>query len=141
MMIRNAITALLLVASPVALQAKGDEANTLTHGMAQMTLHVGQTSQYDVLETFGGPNVTTLDGEGREVWIYDRFATVSMSKDSGFSIGMLVGAAGGAVGAGAGLGFSNKKSKSSTSSRSMILILKFGPDKKLADFKSRSSSF
>jgi hypothetical protein len=116
-------------------------ANTLTHGMAQMTLHVGKTSQYEVLETFGGPNVSTLDGDGREVWIYDRFATVSMTKESGFSVGFLGGAAGGAVGAGIGLGFSNKKSKASSSSRSMTLILKFGPDKKLADFKSRSSSF
>jgi len=137
---------LLLAISAIAIASPGmaketQSANTLTHGMAQMTLHVGTTSQYDVLETFGGPNVTTLDGEGREVWIYDRFATVSTTKDSGFSIGMLVGAAGGAVGGGAGLGFSNKKSKASTSSRSMILILKFGPDKKLVDFKSRSSSY
>lgn len=118
-----------------------DSANTLTHGMAQMTLRVGVTSQYDVLQTFGGPNVTTLDGNGREVWIYDRFATVTASKDSGFSVGLLVGAGGGSVAGGAGLGFSNKKSKVSTSTRSMILILKFGPDKKLADFQSRSSSF
>jgi hypothetical protein len=118
-----------------------DQANTLTHGMAQMTLRVGMTTQAEVLDTFGGPNVTTLDGEGREVWVYDRFATVSASKDSGFSIGMLVGAAGGNVGGGAGLGFGKSKSKSSTSTRSMILILKFGPDKRLVDFKSRSSSF
>jgi hypothetical protein len=130
----------IAIATPGMAKEK-QSANTLTHGMAQMTLHVGTTTQYDVLETFGGPNVTTLDGDGREVWIYDRFATVSTTKDSGFSIGMLVGAAGGAVGAGAGLGFSNKKSKASTSSRSMILILKFGPDKKLVDFKSRSSSY
>ena len=133
-----AVSAALLFAQPA--QA-GDATNTLTHGMAQMTLHVGTTSQYEVLETFGGPNVTTLDGDGREVWIYDRFATVTASKDSGFSIGMLVGAGGGGVGGGAGLGFGSSKSKSSTSSRSMILILKFGPDKRLVDFKSRSSSF
>jgi opacity protein-like surface antigen len=128
----------LAVASPVA---AADVANPLTHGMAQMTLHVGKTTQYEVLEAFGGPNVSTLDGDGREVWIYDRFATVSMTKDSGFSVGFLGGAVGGAVGAGVGLGFSNKKSKASSSSRSMTLILKFGADKKLADFKSRSSSF
>lgn len=137
---------LLLAVSALAVSAPGiskevESANTLTHGMAQMTLHVGTTTQYEVLETFGGPNVTTLDGDGREVWIYDRFATVSTTKDSGFAIGMLIGAGGGSLGGGAGLGFSNKKSKASTSSRSMILILKFGPDKKLADFKSRSSSF
>ena len=133
-----AVSAAMLLAQPAF---AGDAANTLTHGMAQMTLRVGTTSQYEVLETFGGPNVTTLDGEGREVWIYDRFATVTASKDSSFSIGMLVGAVGGGVAGAAGLGFGSSKSKSSTSNRSMILILKFGPDKRLVDFKSRSSSF
>jgi hypothetical protein len=134
----TAISAALLIAQPAYAR---ETANTLTHGMAQMTLHVGKTTQLEVLEAFGGPNVSTLDGDGQEVWIYDRFATVSMTKDSGFSVGLLGGAVGGAVGAGVGLGFSNKKSKASSSSRSMTLILKFGPDKRLADFKSRSSSF
>lgn len=138
-MIRAISSALLLSIATVA-SAK-DQPNTLTHGMAQMYLRVGLTTQNEVLETFGGPNVTTLDGDGREVWVYDRFATVTASKDSGFSIGMLVGGAGGGVGGGAGLGFGTSKSKSSTSTRSMILVLKFGPDKRLVDFKSRSSSF
>lgn len=137
------VTVLALVSLAAAAPAKvqNDQPNTLTHGMAQMTLHVGTTTQYEVLQNFGGPNITTLDGDGREVWIYDRYATVSSSKDSGFSIGMLVGAGGGGVGGGAGVGFGSSKSKSSTSTRSMILIIKFGPDKRVVDFKSRSSSF
>src|SRR5688500_7846961 len=80
-----------------------EDPNTLTHGMAQMTLRVGQTSQMEVLETFGAPNITTLDAEGREVWVYDRHATVTADSSSGFSIGMLVGAAGGDVAGGGGL--------------------------------------
>lgn len=119
----------------------GDGANTLTHGMAQMTLRVGQTTQIEVLETFGGPNVTTLDAEGREVWVYDRHATVTADSSSGFSIGMLLGAGGGDAAGAGGLGFGKKKSRSSQSSRTMILIIKFGPDKKVVDFKSRSSSY
>jgi hypothetical protein len=138
-MIRIIAAAALLPLAAVA-PAK-DSPNTLTHGMVQMTLRVGSTTQSEVLETFGGPNVTTIDGDGREVWVYDRFATVNASKDSGFSIGMLVGAGGGNVGGGAGLGFGSSKSKSSTSTRSMMLIIKFGPDKRVVDFKSRSSSF
>ena len=140
------LIALALVAcSPFLVAAKKaespDTTNTLTHGMAQMTLRVGSTTQLDVAEAFGAPNITTLDGQGQEVWIYDRQATVTMSKDSGFSIGMLVGGGGGGVGAGGGLGFGSKKSKSSQSQRTMTLIIKFGPDKKVSDFKSRSSSF
>lgn len=135
------LAALLATTFVVPAHAYQDEANTLTHGMVQMTLQVGATSQYEVLDTFGGPNVTTIDGEGNEVWVYERFATVTATKDSGFSIGMLVGVGGGNAGGGGGLGFGSSKSKSSTSTRSMILILKFGPDKKLVDFRSRSSSF
>lgn len=130
--------ALVLLSSPALSK---DQKNLLSQGMVQMTLKVGQTTQYDVLEVFGGPNISTLDSDGREVWVYDRHATVSYDKSSGFSIGMLVGAGGGGVGGGGGLGFGSKKSRSEQSSRTMTLIIKFGPDKRVVDFKSRSSSF
>lgn len=134
------LTGLCLLAA--ASDAKpGDEANKLTHGMVQMTLRVGSTTQMEVLDSFGAPNITTIDGDGREVWVYDRHATVSADSSSGFSIGMLVGAAGGDVAGGGGLGFGKRKSRSSQSSRTMTLVIKFGPDKRVVDFKSRSSSF
>jgi hypothetical protein len=109
--------------------------------MVQMTLRVGQTTQMDVLDAFGAPNITTLDADGREVWVYDRHATVTADSSSGFSIGMLVGAAGGDAAGGGGLGFGSRKSKTSESSRTMTLVIKFGPDKRVVDFKSRYSSF
>jgi hypothetical protein len=124
-----------------AVDAAADTPNTLTHGMAQMTLHVGTTTQSEVLETFGAPNITTLDAQGQEVWVYDRQATVSSSGSSGFSIGMLLGGGGGGVGGGGGLGFGKRKHKTEQTQRTMTLIIKFGPDKKVTDFKSRSSSF
>ena len=137
--------AMILSASAItpslAREPADDAANGLTHGMAQMTLHVGTTTQVEVLEVFGSPNITTLDAAGQEVWVYDRQATVTSSGSSGFSIGMLLGAAGGDVGGGGGLGFSSSKSKSTQTQRSMTLIIKFGPDKRVTDFKSRSSSF
>jgi hypothetical protein len=117
------------------------EKNNLTHGMAQMTLRVGQTTQMEVLDTFGAPNITTLDGEGREVWVYDRHATVTAQSSSGFSVGMLAAGGDGGVGAAGGLGFGKKKARSSQSSRTMTLVIKFAPDKRVIDFKSRSSSF
>jgi hypothetical protein len=136
-------TGLVLAPLPVfaAPPAPTDTPNTLTHGMAQMTLRVGETKQYQVLEAFGAPNITTLDGTGNEVWIYDRFATVSASNSSSFSIGMLIGAGGGNVGGGGGLGFGKSKSEASQSTRSMTLIIKFDGTKTVSDFKSRSSSF
>ncbi|WP_415643629.1 hypothetical protein [Sphingomonas antarctica] len=70
-----AVAAAALCATTVAAREKPidrDDPNSLTHGMAQMTLHVGQTTQLDVAEAFGAPNITTLDAQGQEVWIYDR---------------------------------------------------------------------
>jgi hypothetical protein len=140
-LVSAACAAALLAVPAFAKDAADNAPNTLTHGMAQMTLHVGQTTQVEVIEAFGAPNITTLDAQGQEVWIYDRHATVTASSSSSFSIGMLLGAAGGGVAGGGGLGFGSSKSKGSQSSRTMTLIIKFSPDKRVSDFKSRSSSF
>jgi len=139
---RYAMMAAVALSLASAGQAKDvDSQNTLTHGMAQMVLHVGTTTQMEVLDTFGGPNITTLDASGQEVWVYDRQATVTTSGSSGFSIGMLVGGGGGNVGGAAGLGFGTSKSKTTQTQRTMILVIKFGADKRVVDFKSRSSSY
>ena len=140
-MIRSILLAATFAATvPTGASAK-DDPNTLTHGMVQMNLKVGTTTQAQIIEAFGGPNITTIDGSGQEMWVYDRHATVSYDKTSGFSIG-LFGGGGGGGGAGlGGLGFSNKKSRSSQSSRAMTLVIKFDANKVVSDFQSRSSSF
>ena len=74
------------------------------------------------------------------MWVYDRHATVATNQSGGFSIGL--GLAGGSgVGVASGLGFGKRKSKSETTTKSMTLIIKFGQDKVVSDFLSRSSSF
>lgn len=140
-MIRAIVTtAIMAVMVPAQAVAK-EEKNSLTHGMVQMTIKVGATTQAEVIEAFGAPNITTLDGSGQEMWVYDRHATVSYDKSSGFSIGMLLGAGGSGVAGGGGLGFGSSKSQSSQSSRQMTLIIKFDSGKVVSDFRSRSSSF
>lgn len=128
-------------ASTTLASTRDNQANVLTHGMVQMTIRVGVTTQSEVLETFGGPNVTTIDASGQEMWVYDRHATVSSDSSSGFSIGMFLGAGGDGVAGGGGLGFSKKKNRSEQSTRAMTLILKFNDKKVVSDFRSRSSSF
>lgn len=135
---------LMTMNAPVSAGEKkvdADSANTLTHGMVQMTLRVGETTQLEVVEAFGAPNITTLDAQGQEVWVYDRQATVASAGSSGFSIGMLIGGGGGGVAGGGGIGFGSSKSKSSQTQRTMTLVIKFDATKKVVDFKSRSSSF
>jgi len=51
--------------------------NNLTHGAVQLKLQKGSTTQNDVIEAFGAPNITTIDGDGKEVWTYRRHATVT----------------------------------------------------------------
>lgn len=137
-----ALGALVLAQPAIAgKQPEPSDPNTLTHGMAQLTLHVGQTTQMDVLNAFGAPNITTLDGDGQEVWVYDRHATVTSDSSGGFSIGLGIGGGGGGVGGVGGLGFGKKKSKSESSQRTMTLVIKFNSAKVVSDFRSRSSSF
>jgi hypothetical protein len=100
-----------------------------THGNVQLTLKKGVTSQADVLETFGAPNVATIDSEGNEVWTYQKNATVSTSRDS-TAYGTVILAGG-----------RTSTSGFEQSSRTMTLILKFDSTKKVIDFKSMATSF
>jgi outer membrane protein assembly factor BamE (lipoprotein component of BamABCDE complex) len=96
----------------------------ITHGTVQLHLQKGVTSQTEVLEKFGSPNIATTDGD-MEVWTYQRHGTTSKSAGVGGSLILLGGSTS---------GFSQN-------SRTMTLIIKFGTDKKVVDFNSRYSSF
>ncbi|WP_157599263.1 hypothetical protein [Rhodanobacter sp. Root179] len=101
----------------------------LTHGNVQLNVKVGQTSKADVLEHFGAPNITTIDGSGQEVWSYQRQATVTQSSSSS-NYWTVILAGGG-----------NSASGFEQTQRTMTLIIKFGKDNLVSDFRSRSSEF
>lgn len=101
----------------------------LTHGNVQMTLKNGITTQNEVLEAFGPPNIMTLDGSGNEVWTYHKQATVTKAESANtYGTIILFGGSGGTS------GFEQ-------SSRTMTLIIKFDKDKKVMDFKSMATNF
>jgi len=101
----------------------------LTHGNVQLNLKVGETTQAQVLEVFGAPNITTIDGSGQEVWSYQRSATVSQSNSAnGFWTILLAGQ-------------SQESSGFEQTQRMMTLIIKFNAQKVVSDFRSRSSEF
>lgn len=103
--------------------------SALTQGNVQMNLRVGTTTKAEVLETFGSPNVTTRDGSGREVWSYQRAATVSQSSSTeNYWTIILAGA-------------SNTASGFQQSSRMITLIIKFDENDVVSDFRSRESNF
>jgi outer membrane protein assembly factor BamE (lipoprotein component of BamABCDE complex) len=101
----------------------------LTHGNVQLNLHVGETTQTQVLEAFGAPNITSIDGSNQEVWTYQRQATVAQSSSASNYWTIVLG------------GGSAKASGFEQTQRTMTLIIKFDPNKVVADFRSRSSEF
>ena len=103
--------------------------NNLTHGSVQLKLQKGVTTQNDVVEAFGAPNITTIDGDGREVWTYRRHATITAGSGTTAYFNILV------------FGTQTSSGGGSSSSQSMTLIIKFGPDKKVSDFQSMATSF
>ena len=101
----------------------------LTHGNVQLNLEVGKTTKNDVIEVFGAPNITTIDGAGLEVWSYQRSAQVAQSaSQSGYFTILLAGVSGGTSGF-------------ESSSRMITLIIKFDKNGIVRDFRSRSSNF
>jgi outer membrane protein assembly factor BamE (lipoprotein component of BamABCDE complex) len=97
--------------------------------MVQMNLEVGKTTKSDVIETFGSPNITTRDGDGNEVWTYQRQAQINQSSSSSEFIFVIIA------------GKSSSASGFESSSRMMTLIIKFDNNDIVTDFKSRESNF
>ncbi|WP_219845990.1 hypothetical protein [Maribrevibacterium harenarium] len=94
-----------------------------------MNVVVGKTTKSDVLEVFGAPNVTTRNGEGNEIWTYQRQAQIQESSQNN-SFGTLLIFGGGSSTA----GFKN-------SSRMITLIIKFDSNDVVIDYSSRESNF
>lgn len=113
-------------------QVQPEAKNALTTGQVQITLKKDVTTQAEVLEVFGSPNLVTLNSAGEEVWTYQKHATVaSATSSSAYGTIILFGG-------------STRTSGLEQSTRTMTLIIKFKERngvKTVSDFSSRSSSF
>lgn len=125
-----ALCAATLGACATTAPAPVDQRNSaLTSGNVSMSLKVGETTQAQVLEAFGSPNIVTMDGARNTVWSYQRHATVSQSSSSAnFWTIVLTGGA-------------NQADGFSTTQRTITLIIKFDDKNVVSDFRSRSSDF
>jgi len=106
--------------------------NNLTAGQVSLTLKKNVTTQQQVIEVFGSPNLVTHSADGEEVWTYQKHATVSNASNSSFSATIIL------------LGGGSSSSGFEQSSRTITLIIKFkniNGVKTVTDFSSRSSSF
>jgi hypothetical protein len=63
----------LLFAGCATFPDKSEEENSsLTAGNVKATIVKGETTQADILEAFGSPNLVTRNRDGQEVWNYNR---------------------------------------------------------------------
>ena len=52
-------------------------ASALSYGSVTSQVQKGKTTQIELLQIFGGPNISTTDREGVETWVYERTSTQS----------------------------------------------------------------
>lgn len=97
----------------------------LTPGMARTKIIKGQTTQNEILEVFGAPNIVTKNKSGNEVWTYDK-ASVETGTSSVYGTVLIVG----------GIG-----SRSSSSANTFTLMIEFDDKDVVKDFSYRSASF
>lgn len=90
-----------------------------------------QTTQSDLLQLFGGPDISTVDNEGLETLVYERSVTQTdaSSRNQSCQVAANLGVFFGQVSAGAQGGSAQSSAASSTPSsfRSLTVRVKFGP--------------
>lgn len=102
---------------------RDDSGDRVTLGNAQAQLRQGMSGS-EVLEAMGSPNIVSTDESGREVWVYDKFATdATYSESRGWWF----------VGGQAG--------STSRTQRTLTVIVKFDEDARVRDVAYHQSSF
>jgi hypothetical protein len=119
--------------------------SALSYGIVTSQVRKGVTTQLDLVQLFGSPNISTFDSAGTESWVYERTVTrtevqsQAKSAQAAANLGVFFGSgeAGGAVSGGQ----SSSSGSATTSVRSITVVVKFAPDKTVADYSVRASYF
>jgi len=119
------LSMLLALAGCQTVPAGPDE--RLTVGTVQKEIRVGMSGA-EVAQVLGSPNLVTTDELRREVWVYDKIATASVT--SGYVGGLLTAVFAIPYG-----------HSSSTSQQTLTVIVKFDEQKRVRDFAYHASRF
>ncbi|MEO8082089.1 MAG: hypothetical protein ABI641_16255 [Caldimonas sp.] len=120
-------------------------ASALSYGTVTSQVQKGKTTQLELLQVFGGPNISTTDRDGVETWVYERTATQSdvqsnaQSSQGAASLGAFFKFVN--VDVSASTGRSSSGASAASSVRSLTVIVKFAADKTVADYSVRASTF
>jgi hypothetical protein len=138
-------------------QPSNQKQDTLSYGMVTSKVKKNVTTQAQLLDLFGGPNIATTDSDGLETWVYERTATQSLvvqenrqsqnaaadSQVQRLGIFFGIGIAGNDKGRSQIDSQSNSSSNTNvtTSIKSLTVIIKFDKNKTVRDYSVRTASF
>ncbi len=117
------IVAIVLLAGCSSTPPPDVKQSSLTSGMVKKTIEKGKTSQADILEVFGAPDMVT-HRDGIEIWTYDK-TRYDVTSTSGYLTVILAG---------------TSSSQRTSSSTSTMLILYFKNDI-VQDYRLNSVKF
>lgn len=99
--------------------------SNLTYGNVKKSIEKGKTTQSEIVQLLGSPNITTKNKNNQEVWTYSRQSYDSES--GGFGGGLIL--------------FGGSKAFSSESSSSFDLIITFDRNDVVTDYSVVQSKF
>ena len=123
----------------------GPAPSALSYGGVTSQVQKDRTTQLELVQMFGGPNISTTDAEGTEVWIYERAVTETERRNhsEGYRVAANLGLffSPALLGGGGSMDKSGSTSSTSTSFRSLTVIVKFNPNKTVKEYSVRASQF
>jgi hypothetical protein len=132
-------------ASPAMKAEPPAQASGLSYGMVTSQVQKNKTTQLELIQLFGGPDISSTDADGAEVWIYERKVSQTnsqaQSKEMAAALNLNVFFGSGNAGAGGSAGKSASQSSTTSSMRSLTVIVKFNADKTVKDYSVRSSNY
>ena len=101
--------------------AEPTQKSNLTVGVVKSKIEKGETTQAEILNIFGSPNLVTKNKSNDEVWSYNKMSVQEWSGSTDF--------------------FSGQRASSSSSSQSFDLIITFDKNDVVKDYSVISTSY
>ncbi len=101
--------------------AEPTQKSNLTFGVVKSKIEKGATTQSEILQIFGSPNLTTKNKSNDEVWSYNKMSVQERAGRTDF--------------------FSGAKASASSASQSFDLIITFDNNDVVKDYSVVSTSF
>ena len=117
----------------------------LSYGTVTSKVKKGETTQEEIVQLFGAPNITTVNTSGEEVWVYDRISSASEQNGSSeagrfgsfFGLDRVIGK----EATGQATAHASSTQTSTFSSRTLTVIVNFDLAKKVRDYSARATQF